>query len=509
MDTVSYWSATHALPDFPAIDRDIEVDVVVVGTGLTGITTAYLLKQAGARVALIERDRIAAGDTSRTTAHLTYVTDERLHKLADTFGHDAAKAFWEAGAAAIDAIAAIVRQTHADCDFRWKPGYLHAALHDQEGTARQGLEHDVELARSFGFDATFMEQVPGVHRPGVRFAQQATFHPLKYLEPLVRAIPGDGSFIFTHTPMEAVDEKPMIVQAGGRNIRCDYLVIATHNPLMGTTGAVSAALFQSKLALYTSYVLGARVPKGTVPEGLWWDTSDPYDYLRVDPHADHDYVIFGGEDVKTGQEEDANHVFQRLTERLHRVLPRATVQHRWLGQVVETDDGLPFIGEHAHREFIATGFCGNGFTLGTLSAMMARDRYLDRTNPWFDLFRVDRRPFHGGLWRYVQENLDYPYYLLRDRVAGADTDTLDDVPKGEGKIVRLHGRKVAAYRDDEGHVTVCSPVCTHLKCLVRWNTADRTWDCPCHGSRFHATGAVLSGPAEDPLEQLDLAARQA
>src|SRR4029450_8919485 len=224
--TVSYWSATHAFPDFPAIDRDIEVDVVVVGPGLPGITTAYLLKQAGARVALIERDRIAAGDTSRTTAHLTYVTDERLHKLADTFGHDAAKAFWEAGAAAIDEIAAIVRQTHADCDFRWKPGYLHASLQDQEATARQGLEHDAELARSFGFDTTFMAQVPGVHRPGARFAQQATFHPLKYLEPLVRAIPGDGSFIFAHTPMEAVDEKPMIVQAGGRNIRCDYLVIA-------------------------------------------------------------------------------------------------------------------------------------------------------------------------------------------------------------------------------------------------------------------------------------------
>jgi nitrite reductase/ring-hydroxylating ferredoxin subunit len=175
---------------------------------------------------------------------------------------------------------------------------------------------------------------------------------------------------------------------------------------------------------------------------------------------------------------------------------------------VETDDGLPFIGELAHREFIATGFCGNGFTLGTLSAMMARDRYLDRQNPWFDLFRVDRRPFHGGLWRYVQENLDYPYYLLRDRFARADTDTLDDVPNGAGKIVRLHGQKVAVYRDDAGHLTVCSPVCTHLKCLVRWNAADRTWDCPCHGSRFHATGAVLSGPAEAPLEPVDLAALQ-
>ena len=509
MTTASYWQTTHAFPAFPAIDRDIAVDVVVVGAGLTGITTAYLLRQEGVRVALIDRHRVAAGDTSRTTAHLTYVTDYRLHKLAATFGHDAAKAFWEAGAAAIDEIAAIARQTQAECGFRWTPGYLHTSIWDKEAQERQGLEKDAELAREFGFDATFMEQVPFAHGPGVRFAHQAKFHPLQYLAPLVSAIPGDGSFVFEHTAMEAIDDTPMVVYAGGRQIRCTYVVIATHNPLMGQKGAVNAALFQSKLSLFTSYVLGARVPKGAVPEALFWDTSEPYSYLRVDPHEDHDYVIFGGADVKTGQEEDANAIFQGLEERLCSVLPRATIAHRWLGQVVETNDGLPFIGEHAHREFIATGFCGNGFTLGTLSAMMARDRYLDRKNPWFELFRVDRRPFHGGLWRYVQENLDYPYYLVRDRFARAETDTLDDVRPGEGKIVRLHGRKYAAYRDDAGKMTVCSPVCTHLKCLVRWNGADRTWDCPCHGSRFHATGAVLGGPAEKPLEQVDIAERQA
>jgi glycine/D-amino acid oxidase-like deaminating enzyme/nitrite reductase/ring-hydroxylating ferredoxin subunit len=508
MHTVSYWSATNTFPDFPAIDRDIEVDVVVVGAGLTGITTAYLLKREGARVALIERDRIAAGDTSRTTAHLTYVTDYRLHQLADTFGNDAAQSFWEAGAAAIDEIAAIARQTHADCGFRWTPAYLHASLREQNATERQDLEKDAELARAFGFDATFMEHVPFVNCPGVRFAHQAAFHPLQYLAPLVRAIPGHGSVVFAHTAMEAIDDKPMVVHAGGHKIGYDYLVIATHNPLTGKKGVMAASLFQTKLSLLTSYVLGARVPKGAVPAALFWDTSEPYYYLRVDPYAEHDYVIFGGEDVKTGQEDDANSVFQRLTARLHSLLPMATIQHRWLGQVVETDDGLPFIGENAHREFIATGFCGNGFTLGTLSAMMARDRYFERKNPWFDLFRVDRRPFHGGLWRYVQENLDYPYYMVRDRFARAETDTLDAVQKGEGKIVRLQGRKVAAYRDDEGQVTVCSPICTHLKCIVRWNAVDRTWDCPCHGSRFHATGAVLGGPAEAPLEPVDLAELQ-
>jgi nitrite reductase/ring-hydroxylating ferredoxin subunit len=271
---------------------------------------------------------------------------------------------------------------------------------------------------------------------------------------------------------------------------------------MGKSSLVSATLFQSKLALYTSYVLGAAMPKGTIPKALYWDTSDPYYYLRVDPRPDHDYVIFGGEDVKTGQEEDAQKVFARLEQRLAAVLPQAQVRDRWLGQVVETNDGLPFIGESAEKQFVATGFCGNGFTLGTLSAVMARDRYLGRKNPWFDLFAVNRKKFHGGTWRYIKENLDYPYYMVRDRLAGAETDSLEELQLGEGKLVNLEGKKFAAYRDEDGRVTLCSPVCTHMKCIVHWNNADKTWDCPCHGSRFKATGEVFSGPAEAPLEKL-------
>ena len=255
----------------------------------------------------------------------------------------------------------------------------------------------------------------------------------------------------------------------------------------------------SKLALYTSYVLGAECRTGTLPEALFWDTSNPYYYLRVDRRAKHDYVIFGGNDCKTGQERDARQVFKQLEKQLRQLLPEAKVHHRWLGQVVETNDGLPFIGENAGQQFIATGFCGNGFTLGTLSALMARDRYLGRQNPWFELFAVNRRKFHGGTWRYLKENLDYPYYLLRDRLRGAEGKSLASLKRGEGKILKLRGKKVAAYRDSAGKVILRSPVCTHLGCIVRWNAADRTWDCPCHGSRFETSGEVLSGPAESPL----------
>ena len=501
MNTTPYWKLSGQLPEFESISNDVEVDVAVIGGGLTGITTAYLLKQAGVKVALVERERCAAADTGHTTAHLTYVTDERLHHLVKVFGRDAAKAFWEAGAEAIDRIFEIIRANGMECAFSWVPGYLHGGLNEKDKAHRESLELDAQLARELGFEAEFVNSVPYANRAGVRFANQAKFHPLKYLAPMLEKIPGDGSYVFEKTEVSEVEPEPLIAHAGRFKVRCSYLVIATHTPLVGKANLVKATLFQSKLALYTSYVLGAQLPPGSVPEALYWDTSDPYYYLRVDPQEEHDYVIFGGEDVKTGQEEDSELVFGRLEKKLKEVLPQARVQHRWLGQVVETNDGLPFIGESAGKQFVATGFCGNGFTLGTLSAVMARDRYLGRKNPWFDLFAVNRRKFHGGTWRYIKENFDYPYYMIRDRLAGAECDSIDALKIGEGKIVKLEGKKFAAYRDEHGKVTLCSPVCTHMKCIVRWNSADKTWDCPCHGSRFKPTGEVFSGPAESPLEK--------
>jgi glycine/D-amino acid oxidase-like deaminating enzyme/nitrite reductase/ring-hydroxylating ferredoxin subunit len=502
MNTQSYWQSSADLPSFPMLNSDLEVDVVVVGAGLTGITAAWLLKQAGARVALLDRQGCAQADTGHTTAHLTYVTDKPIRELVRHFGRDGAKAFWEAGAAAIDQIFEITETTARDSEFRWVTGYLHGALDEPGPTDRKSLEEDAQLAGELGFQAEFIESVPFVNRPGVRFPSQAKFHPHKYLAALLRAIPGEGSHVFQNTEVAEFEDKPLAVHAGRHKVRCNYVIIATHNPLLGKTGMLKGTLFQSKLALYTSYVIGAQIRPGIVPEALFWDTADPYNYLRVDRHHGHDYAIFGGDDCKTGQEADAQLAFSRLVNRLKKLIPDANITHRWLGQVVETDDGLPFIGENEGRQFIATGFCGNGFTLGTLAAVMARDRYLGKRNPWFDLFAVDRKQFHGGAWRYVKENLDYPFYLLRDRLAGAEKGSLDDLKMGEGRILRVEGRKVAAYRDQAGKLFVHSPVCTHLGCIVRWNAADNTWDCPCHGSRFKADGTVFSGPAESPLKPI-------
>src|SRR5882672_52515 len=347
MKTSAFWQESADLPQFESLSHDLDVDAVVIGGGNTGITAAYLFKQAGAKVALLERNRCACCDTGHTTAHLTYVTDARLSHLVKTFGKDAARAFWEAGIAGINQIYEIVRRHEIDCEFRWVPGYLHARLEDPDKKDRESLEREAELARELGFGAVFIPETPYVQRPGVHFRHQAKFHPLKYLAALLRLIPGDGSHVFEQTEAGAIESDPMAVQAGRHKIRCRYVMIATHTPLMGKTGLVSATLFQSKLALYTSYVVGAKVAKGLAPEALYWDTQDPYYYLCIDPQRDHDYAIFGGEDCKTGQEEDTQKRLERLESIFEKIFPDANIQNRWLGQVVETNDGLPFIGESA------------------------------------------------------------------------------------------------------------------------------------------------------------------
>lgn len=501
LDTTSYWIDTAPLPQFAALDRDILVDVAVIGGGITGVTAAYLLKKAGKTVALIDRRRFASVDTGHTTAHVTYVTDSRLSDLEKNFGRDHAAAVWDAGRAAQWQIQSIVDEEQIDCDFQWTPAWLHAKLDGSDERDVASLREDARVAAELGFIARFVERVPFVDRPGIEFEGQALFHPRKYLRGLLETIPGNGSYAFENTNADEVQEDPLTIVTKGGKISCGYVVLATHNPLVGKSNIVSATLFQTKLALYSSYVLGGKVRPGLVPEGSYWDTADPYNYLRVHSHRGYDYAIFGGEDHKTGQVDDPTLCYQRLETRLKKLIPSIDITHRWSGQVIETNDGLPFIGETSARQFAATGYAGNGMTFGTLAGIMARDAALGRSNPWADLFDPGRKKIKGGLWDYIRENKDYPYYLVRDRFAGAEGQSLRALRRGQGKILDLDGERVAAYRSEQGHVTRLSPICTHMGCVVEWNTAESTWDCPCHGSRFEATGKVLAGPAESPLER--------
>jgi glycine/D-amino acid oxidase-like deaminating enzyme/nitrite reductase/ring-hydroxylating ferredoxin subunit len=499
-DTTPYWDQDSG-PAFAPLAQDLHVDVAIVGGGITGLTTAYLLASAGRRVAVFERGRCAKVDTGHTTAHLTMVTDTSLGDLVDAIGRDHARAVWDAGLAAIAQIDDITRAHAPGAELRWIDAFLCAPFGstDDDPDTRDRLTREAALADELGFDAEWMASVPLAGRPGVRFGGQARFHPRHYLAGVTRAVVAMGGQIFEDSAAGTFTESPQRVEVNGHTVRFDDLVLATHNPKPGLSGMVSAAMLQTKLALYTSYAVAGRVAPGTVPDALFWDTAEPYHYLRIHREANHDVVIFGGEDHKTGQRENTAAGFERLEQQLRALVPDVQLTHRWSGQVIETPDGLPYIGETAERQYIATGFSGNGMTFGTLAAMIVSDAILGRRNPWTDLFAPGRTALRHGLWDYVKENADYPYYMIRDRFAGHAAKSLRAVPRGEGRIVDHDGKRVAAYRDDRGRMVLRSAICTHLGCTVAWNPAERTWDCPCHGSRFQPTGEVISGPAETPL----------
>jgi nitrite reductase/ring-hydroxylating ferredoxin subunit/flavin-dependent dehydrogenase len=318
---------------------------------------------------------------------------------------------------------------------------------------------------------------------------------------MAKIIQHEGGMIYEHTEATEFSDDPLSVTANGHQIQADYIIIATHVPLMGNSGLMSASFLQTKLAPHSSYVIGAKIPDNVFPEALFWDTSDPYFYLRIDQRASGDYAIFGGLDHKTGQADNPQSRFDELEQRLKKIIPEARTERRWSGQVIESNDGLPYIGETAPSQFAATGFCGNGMTFGTLAAMMACDAVEGRQNPWKELFAMERKTLSSG-WNYLRENFDYPYYLLRDRLAGSESGQPEDLDRGCGKVLSINGQRVACSRDRSGRLNYVSAICSHMGCVVHWNNAAETWDCPCHGSRFEPTGKVIAGPAEQGLEKV-------
>jgi glycine/D-amino acid oxidase-like deaminating enzyme/nitrite reductase/ring-hydroxylating ferredoxin subunit len=499
IDTTPFWSAVKT-PKLERLDHNQHVDAVVVGGGITGLTAGYLLATSGKSVIVLERNRIGDIDTGHTTAHVTYVTDTTLTELVSRHGRQHAQAVWDAELAAMVQIESIVRAAAIDCGFDWVDGYLHQTRDATTGHVVD-LGQEATLAGELGFDAEFVQAVPFFGVPGVRFGSQARVHPRRYLAGLVGGIQKAGGEVYERSEASDFCPNPLSVTVDGHILTCDDIIVATHDPIVGVSSMTNATLLQTKLALYSSYVVAGRVPCGRIPDALFWDTSDPYHYLRINPGETHDVVIYGGEDHKTGQVSDTSACYERLTEGLQALVPGIEITHRWSGQVIETPDGLPYIGPTADHQYAATGFSGNGMTFGTLAAIMMSDAILGRRNPWVDLFAIDRAALRHGLWDYLKENADYPYYQLRDRFAGVEGRSLRAVRRGQGKIIDWNGKTVAAYRDEHGATTIRSATCTHMGCLVAWNGAERTWDCPCHGSRFKPNGDVISGPAETPLPE--------
>jgi glycine/D-amino acid oxidase-like deaminating enzyme/nitrite reductase/ring-hydroxylating ferredoxin subunit len=500
--SVPLWPATAKAHEYPQLTKDLTVDVCIVGAGIAGLTTAYLLAKEGKSVAVLDDGPVGGGESERTTAHIANALDDRYFVLEKHHGKDGAALAAESHTAAIATIERIVKEQKIDCDFLRIDGYLFLAPHDD------GKTLDDELAALHRAGLRETELLPKAPLdafdtgPCIRFPNQAQFHIVRYLRGLAEAVTGEGGKIFTESHVSQVQGgKDAAAQTeNGRVVRCASLVVATNAPINDNS------LIYGRQAAYRTFVLACTVPKGSVPPMLLWDTQDPYHYIRTHSEQDdkHDLLIVGGEDHKTGQEDDAGLRFARLEKWTRKRFPMAEeVAYRWSGQVMEPSDGLAFIGRMPRGEdnvYIITGDSGNGMTHGTIGGMLVTDLVLGRKNPWEALYNPSRSPLKGAL-DSLKENTNVASQLT-DWVTGGEIEGSRDVEPGTGRILRKGAAKYAVYRDPEGKIHTMSAVCPHRGCIVNWNSYEKSWDCPCHGSRYDACGGVLNGPSLSDLKRV-------
>ena len=502
--TISPWFATVEMPPCSALNQDISVDVCIVGAGISGLTTAYLLGRAGKRVAVLDDGPIGGGETGRTTAHIVNALDDRYYELERLHGERGVQLAAGSHTAAINKVEEIVRAENINCDFLRLDGFL---FEPPDGDPKD-LERERDACLRAGLVVELVTRAPAPFDtgPALRFSRQAQFHPLKYLRGLAVAVQRQGGQIFTGTFAEEMKGgAPCIVKSKNRHtVTAQAIVVATNTPVN------DRVIIHSKQMAYRTYVIGIGVPRDSVQPILLWDDDMPYHYVRLMRSADfagpNDLLIVGGEDHKTGQPEDLAAPFGRLERwTRERYSMAGEVKFRWSGQVMEPSDGLGFIGRNPSDDpnvYVITGDSGNGMTHGTIGGMLCTDLITGRPNDWATLYDPGRKMVQpSASASYARENLNV-VAQYRDFLARGDFASADEIKNGTGAIVR-HGLKlVAAYRDPQGVLHERSAVCPHLGCIVRWNHVEKSWDCPCHGSRFAPQGKVLNGPSLGDLSQV-------
>lgn len=495
----SLWWKTASVPTRAPLSGDLEVDVAIVGAGLTGLTAAVLLARAGRRVAVVEAERVAAGTSGGTSAHVTQVLDHRYKDLRSKFGEDGVRLVCDSTRAGLERIAAFVAEERIDCDFARIPGYLYAE--SREDTSQ--IEEELEGARQAGLSVELVRELPLPFpvAAAVRFADQARFDPVRYVAGLAATAERAGAHIFEGSRVRDVHGgEPCRLETGLGAVTARTVILATHTP-------AGFNLLQTEIEPVRSYVLAARLAGQTPPDGLFWDTDDPYHYTRSYRTPEGDLLVVGGADHKTGEgDEEAS--YRDLESYVRDRWRVESIPYRWSSQFYEPIDGLPYIGRAFSSEhvLVGTGYSGTGLVLSTLAGMLLSDEALGRENAWSDLYRTTRvKPLAGGP-KFMAMNLDVAKRFVADRVSVPEISDLSEIPLGEGRVVEWRGEKVAIYRPESGEARAVSPVCTHMGCLVHWNSAERTWDCPCHGGRYQPDGRVLEGPPVKELAPVELGA---
>lgn len=493
----SYWIETTPPTSWPSLTEDIQVDVVVIGAGIAGLTAASEIKKRGMSVAVLEADRVAASVSGYTTAKLSALHGLKYAHIVKHFGADAARTYAMSQQAAVDHVAARVAGERIDCDFEAQAAYTYAL--DEDGVA--SVRAEAEAAAGAGLAASFVTEssLPYAIAGAVKVEGQAQFHPRKYLLHVAAAIPGDGCAIYERTRVTGVEEgTPCTVRTEGGTITAHHVIVATHFPIL------DRALLFSRLEPHRDVVVAAPIDAAIAPAGMYICTASNTRSVRTAPYgAGLRLLIVTGEPWKPGQETDVQSRYEALAAWTTQQFGVEQFTHRWSTQDNATTDGVPYIGPlHAgsRNTYVAAGFGGWGMSNGTLSGLILADMVHGVENQWASLYDPRRIKPVAEAKSFIAANLDVAKRFVGDRLRTSYTDSVDDVLPGEGAIVRIEGEKVAVHRDDSGALHCVSAICTHLGCIVAFNNAEKSWDCPCHGSRFSTDGVVLQGPANSPLK---------
>jgi glycine/D-amino acid oxidase-like deaminating enzyme/nitrite reductase/ring-hydroxylating ferredoxin subunit len=513
-ETISIWMAMDETPSCSRLAENTYADVCIVGAGIAGLTTAYMLAREGKSVVVLDDGAIGGGETGRTTAHLSNALDDRYYELERLFGERGARLAAKSHTAAIDRIEAIVAAEKIECDFERLDGYLFVP----PDCSKEELDYELAAAHRAGLnDVEWVDRAPIKDfdtGPALRFPRQGQFDPLKYLTGLARAIQRDGGRIFAGTHVSEIQRgtPACIKTSSGPTVIADAVVVATNSPVNDLLS------ISSRQHAYRTYVIGAQVPRGSVNRALYWDTPDPYHYVRIqsvghDRNRNHsggkaegyDVLIVGGEDHKAGEEDDGDERFAELYRWTRRRFPMiGKIEFQWSGQIMEPSDSLAFIGRHPQdspNNFVATGDSGHGMTHGTIAGMLLTDLILGRQNDWASIYSPCRVVTNATL-DYIRDNVTVLSHYT-DWLTDGEVGSAEEIKPGEGCIVRRGLTKIAAYRDEQGVLHERQAICQHLGCVVSWNSTEKSWDCPCHGARYNPLGRVINGPAIKNLVGVD------
>jgi glycine/D-amino acid oxidase-like deaminating enzyme/nitrite reductase/ring-hydroxylating ferredoxin subunit len=480
-------------------NEETTYDAIIIGGGITGLTTALLLHRAHKKCIIIENRSLGFGTTGGTSAHLNTFFDATYPEIEQDFGKDAAKLVAQSGKKAISIIKEFIDNYGIDCDFEHKD----ALLFSENEKETKELEKILESSKNAGIavDKAKGNKIPIPFEEVIQFKNQAQFHPLKYLAALAAEFLKAGGVIVEHQFVNKSEWRDGVHYAETQDLKIKgrNIVHATHTP-------EGINLFNFRCAAYRSYVIGFTLVGDAYPEELIYDMQEPYHYFRTHIINGKKHLLVGGEDHKTGQD-SPEEAFSKLTDYVNSYFPIEEITYKWSSQYYIPTDGLPYIGHFPGKRdgsFVATGFNGNGMIFGSLSGHIISDAILEKENPFSSLYQPSRIKPIAGLKEFVKENTDAVWHLVADRFSIEKIDSLKEIKNNDGCLIEHDGKRLAVYKDNKGKIHALNPTCTHAGCIVNWNQEEKSWDCPCHGGRYNIRGEVITGPPTKNLQKLNI-----